>query len=212
MPADTPPIPGTEGYGAEAPHLLVRYEKLVFEDLYPAFAPLIPPAPAAIVDIGTGTGRDAAWFAARGYRVTAVEPTDALRLGGAELHPHARISWVADGLPDLSRIAGHTECYDVIWMSGVFMHLNEAERARAMPVLASLLKTGGRVFMSLRHGPVPPGRRMFPVPAKETIAQAAKASLTPLLDLHSQSVPDHNRRASITWTMLVLEKSCAEKA
>jgi hypothetical protein len=33
------------------------------------------------------------------------------------------------------------------------------------------VRNGGIVIMSLRHGPIPTGRRMFEVSAEETIAQ-----------------------------------------
>ncbi len=55
------------------------------------------------LDIGAGTGRDAAWLARRGHRVLAVEPVAALRSAGEALHRMANLEWLDDGLPELAR-------------------------------------------------------------------------------------------------------------
>ncbi|MCH3719072.1 hypothetical protein LZB68_08320, partial [Campylobacter lari] len=79
--------------------------------------------------------------------------------------------WVDDALPDLDGLRGRA--FDVIMLTAVWMHLDADERARGMAALAALLAPGGQILMSLRHGPVPSGRRMFDVSADETIALAA---------------------------------------
>jgi Methyltransferase domain len=56
---------------------------------------------------GAGTGRDAAWLAARGYEVVAVEPSDAMRAEAVRLHPQAPIRWVADALPGLEQMCSY---------------------------------------------------------------------------------------------------------
>ena len=48
------------------------------------------------------------------------------------------------------------------------MHLDEQQRKRAMPRVAGLVRQSGVMMLSLRHGPVPPGRRTFEVSADET--------------------------------------------
>ena len=68
-------------------------------------------------------------------------------------------------------------------LTAVWMHLDPAARQAAMPRVARLLRPGGRLVLSLRHGPVPTGRRMFEVGAEETIALAAAAGLRLLLRL-----------------------------
>ncbi len=70
---------GIAGYAAEAERLVSQYESIAFSEIHAAILPLLPAPPAHVLDIGAGTGRDAAGFAALGYRVTAVEPTLELR-------------------------------------------------------------------------------------------------------------------------------------
>src|SRR5580704_1627355 len=57
------------------------------------------------------------------------------------------------------------------------MHLDEVQRRQTMPNVAALVRNGGVMIMSLRHGPVPPGRRMFDVSTEETIALAQPLGL-----------------------------------
>jgi protein-L-isoaspartate O-methyltransferase len=80
-------VSGTEGYATEAESLVSQYESLSFADVHRPVCHLFPTEPCDIVDIGAGTGRDAAGFAAIGHRVVAVEPTAELRTRAASLHP-----------------------------------------------------------------------------------------------------------------------------
>ena len=59
-------VSGTEGYAEEAEELFGRYESIPAADAHRAVLHLIPTAPSSVLDIGSGTGRDAAWFAASG--------------------------------------------------------------------------------------------------------------------------------------------------
>ncbi|MBA9855396.1 hypothetical protein D7S65_06330 [Ralstonia insidiosa] len=67
------------------------------------------------------------------------------------------------------------------------MHLDEAERKAAMSAVAGLVRAGGVIVMSLRHGPVPDGRRMFDVSADETIAVARKPASKNITAARSQT-------------------------
>ncbi|MBV9685742.1 MAG: class I SAM-dependent methyltransferase [Alphaproteobacteria bacterium] len=165
-------VSGTENYAEEAPELLKRYESISFADHHRSAMHLIPTAPGRVLDIGAGTGRDAAGFVALGHSVVAVEPTEELRRGAMLLHPSPLIEWLDDSLPDLAAVRPRCEEFDVVVLSAVWMHLDGLQRRHAMPNVAALVRNGGVMIMSLRHGPVPPGRRMFEVPAEETIALA----------------------------------------
>jgi len=199
-------IKGTEGYTEQAKDLLECYESFSFEEAHAATLSFMPSEPSLVLDIGAGTGRDAAHFAKMGNRVVAVEPTGAFRLAAARLHPSPSIEWLDDSLPELKRVVERGACFDLVMMTAVWMHLDETERRMAMPVVASLIPPGGRMIMSLRHGPFAPGRRMFAVTAQETVALAAAEGLISLANLHLESVQDLNRRAGITWSNMAFEK------
>jgi 2-polyprenyl-3-methyl-5-hydroxy-6-metoxy-1,4-benzoquinol methylase len=151
----------TAGYAQEAPDLLKTYEKISAETLHRPVWHLIPPVPSRLLDIGAATGRDAAHFAAMGHHVLAVEPVDEMREGGRKLHPSPRIEWMADTLPALARVRERGEAFDAVLATAVWMHLDEDERSEAMPAVASLVRPGGVLILSLRQGPIPSGRRML---------------------------------------------------
>lgn len=195
------------GYANEVPRLFERYESRNPGGIHAPWAHFFPEPPARILDIGAGTGRDAAWFASLGHSVLAVEPTDALREGAAKLHPEPEIEWLDDILPGIPHVMARGETYDLILMHAVWMHLTESERAEGMPNLAQLLQSGGRIAMSQRHGPVPEGRRMFDVSGEETIALAAQHGLVNLSCERAESIQAENRANQIEWTKLVFEKT-----
>jgi SAM-dependent methyltransferase len=195
-------VSGTEGYADEAEELFTLYENIAAADAHRAVLHLIPASPGRILDIGSGTGRDAAWFASQGHRVVAVEPTDEMRIPAMALHPSPRIEWLDDSLPDLAFLRTRGESFDLVMLTAVWMHLDEEQRARAMPVLANLLRAEGVMIMMIRHGPVPAGRRMFEVSSEETIELARMQGLHPVLNVHSESRQEANRVAGVTWTTL----------
>ena len=59
-------ISGTENYAEEAPELLKRYESISFADYHRLVMHLIPTVPGRVLDIGAGTGREAAGFVGLG--------------------------------------------------------------------------------------------------------------------------------------------------
>jgi SAM-dependent methyltransferase len=193
-------VSGTEGYAEEAEALVERYESIPFADLHRQVLHLIPTVPGRILDIGSGTGRDAAAFAAMGHGVVAVEPTPDLRMKAAALHPSPRIEWLDDSLPNLRRLTRRGESFDVVMLTAVWMHLDARERQQAMPRVARLVRRGGVMILSLRHGPVPPGRRMFDVSAEETVQLAEAEGLSLALRLENQ--PGFFRRTGVSWTRL----------
>ncbi|MFD0278837.1 class I SAM-dependent methyltransferase [Kitasatospora sp. NPDC127111] len=187
------------GYGETAAERVAQYEGVTFEQVHREVLHLFPERPSDILDIGAGTGRDAAALAARGHRVVAAEPTAELRRAGERIHAGSGIRWVDDSLPEAAALRATGERFDLILLCAVWMHLAERERPLAMDALTRLLNPGGRVVLSLRHGPVPPGRRMFAVPADETVAQARARGLDLLIRTPR---PDLHDRPGVSWTVL----------
>ncbi|MEL6858528.1 MAG: class I SAM-dependent methyltransferase [Pseudomonadota bacterium] len=200
-------LPSNAGYAAEVDQLFIRYEARPAEKVHAPWRHFFPDAPANILDIGAGTGRDAGWFASLGYRVVAAEPTDELRTRAAELHAHPSITWVDDILPDIPVLRARDERFDMILMHAVWMHLSAEERVEAMAHVVQLLAPKGRIFMSQRHGPIPEGRRMFDVSGEETVGLAAQHSLKTLYHHRGGSIMAENMARGIEWTKLVFENA-----
>jgi SAM-dependent methyltransferase len=199
---------GNEGYTEEADALTRQYESVRFVDVHGPVLHLLPTVPSDVLDIGAGTGRDAAALAGMGHRVVAVEPTAALRDRAALLHPSSHIEWIDDYLPHLPRLIRRGDRFDVVMLTAVWIHLDPPRRREAMPRVASLLRPGGVLLLTLRHGPAPPDRRrLFETSADETIALAGVHGLSLALKVERQ--PDFYGRPEVTWTSLgfVSEKS-----
>lgn len=190
------------GYAAEAASLVARYEALTFAQVHRDLLAFYPPPPCRVLDIGAGTGRDAAALAGAGYEVWAAEPTAELREAGKRLHSTMPIRWVDDALPYLAAVSSQGTEFHLVLLTAVWMHLDADERKRGMPVLRQLLEPHGRVAMTLRHGPVPVGRQMFDVTGGETIQMAKEHGFA--VAYHGTR-GDAQSRPDVSWTCLVLE-------
>ncbi|MGJ4994886.1 class I SAM-dependent methyltransferase [Bradyrhizobium sp. HKCCYLS3077] len=201
-----PQVSGTEGYAAEADQLFVRYENIPPQQVHAAVLHLLPRTPARVLDIGAGTGRDAAWLAGLGHRVVAVEPTEALRIRAMRLHASPAITWIDDSLPDLAALSARGEQFDLVMLTAVLMHLDDAQRRRALPNIATQVAPRGTLIMTLRHGPIPPGRRMFEVDAAAVVAPMRQLGLDLELNRQTASVGAANQAAGVSWTTLAFAR------
>lgn len=195
------------GYVGGAEHLIPAFEAISAPGVFAHVLDFLPRQPARILEIGAGTGRDAAWLASQGHSLTAVEPVEQFRKAGMRLHPSPLIHWVDDRLPLLTRMLGEGDRFDLVLLVAVWQHLTPEERAVAMTSLSKLLSPCGRIIMSVRHGPGSPDRECFPARASETVALACQSNLKVLARRSAESVQEKNRAAGITWTWLVLAHS-----
>ena len=149
-------------------------------------------------------GRDAAGFAALGHSVMAVEPTAELRTCVIGLYASSRIEWLDDGLPELSLLSERGETFNVVMLTAVWMHLDEQQRRHAMPRVVALVRPGGMMMISLRHGPVPDGRRIFDVTAAETVRLAHAQEMACVQ--HLEAGDGLLNRRGVTWDRLAFRK------
>lgn len=189
-------------YDLHAGSFAARYEAVSAETVHAAELDFIPRGAGLLaLDVGAGSGRDAAWLASLGYEVVAAEPAAGMRREGQLRHPDARIRWIEDRLPELG--ATHRLClsFDLILVTAVWMHVPPPARDRAFRKLATLLKPGGILILSLRDGPSDPERPMWPAPAGEIEAFARTYGLAVL---RCVTTADHLGRADVRWTTMVL--------
>lgn len=194
-----------EGYGAVADTWITRSEALDCATLYAPVLDLLPVKPVTVADIGAGSGRDAAWFSRQGHDVTAVEPTGRLSDAGKGLYRELPIRWIDDRLPHLEHLP-ETATYDLIVVNGVWQHLEDDQRLIAIRRIAMLATRGGRLVLSLRHGPGPATRPVRAIDPDLTIELTEKAGFHLLRRQMAGSLQEVNRDAGVTWTWLVLEK------
>jgi SAM-dependent methyltransferase len=194
-------------YRQHAASLADGYEALAFEDAHPDLVTIVTTERAgavlAVLDVGAGTGRDAAWLADRGHRVVAVEPSEAMQAIGKRLHGDTAIAWVFDNLPTLYEVHATGERFDLIVLSAVWMHLPESERSEALASIYSLLLPGGTAYLTLRIGPEEPSRGIHSVSMEEFLRLASELSV-PVKPLASQS--DLLGRKHIAWQAVRIDK------
>ncbi len=192
------------GYAADAAELVPRFEALDSGEVLAPVLDLLPSMPCTALDAGAGTGRDAAWLARRGHRVTAAEPVAALRTAGEALHPE--LEWLDDSLPDLAKTRARGVRFELILCVAVWQHLPAGEHAHAMAAIAALLAARGRAILSIRHGPGAPGRPCFPADVDALVTMAEGEGLVLVARRAADSTQPKNRAAGVTWDWLVLDR------
>lgn len=201
-------------YQHNADSFFKQYESVTSEQVHAFWLPeLDKRAIGTALDVGAGSGRDAKFLAAKGWRVIAVEPANSLReLAIKSEHlsdiyksqTYLPIDWIADTLPNLSLIKVLNLRYDLILLSAVLMHLNQHEQQQALNNLSYLLNIGGILVMTLRVGEFSDGRIAYPIDVEKLIAHAEMQHLKLLTK--SQLVTDQLGRSNVTWQTIVLTK------
>ena len=114
------------------------------DDMYALWeAHLLPAGKTA--DIGCGNGRDAAWLAAHGYRVTGFDASEGLLDEARRRYP--QIAFRAATLPSLAEI---DEQYDNVVCETVLMHLPVDAIPDAIDNLVRILRPNGMLYLSWR--------------------------------------------------------------
>lgn len=196
-------IESNQGYEEQAAGLALRYDTKDLDNGYAWFRSLMPLAPARFLDIGSGSGRDALYFSSLGYTVCAVEPTDAFRAIAMAKPGAEKIEWLEDALPELASLEGR--CFDIITMMAVFMHFDERERMSVLQTVSQLLAPKGILAMTIRHGEVPEGRRMFEIADEEVIDVGEQFGLKRVHQARAQSLQACNAAKGIIWSQLVFQ-------
>ncbi|MDA7966689.1 class I SAM-dependent methyltransferase [Ruegeria sp.] len=189
-------------YEQAAPDLVPTYRTLSPETVLAPAAAHLPAPGACVLDVGAGPGINAAWLAERGCRVTAVEPVAAFRAAG---HDTPGIQWQDDHLPRLATIT--QKWFDAVLAIGVLHHLTPPDQTEAIKTISQLLRPGGKVILSLRHGPCPPDRAGFAICVEDIIKTAEQTGLQKAHLCRRASIQDGNRRAGVTWTWAIFART-----
>ena len=190
--------------GSNALALCDLYESTTFESVHRSWLAHLPKTPGKILDVGAGSGRDAAALQIRGWRVVAVDCSLDMLHEAQRRHPDAPIRWLHGRLPQLTVLRG--ERFDLILCSAVWMHLDPTERAVGMRTIRELLAEEGICVITLRH-PADVSRGMFEVTISETTDLAQRNSLVVLQATQSRdSIPEWHR-PGISWSTIVLRRS-----
>ncbi len=162
--------------------------------------PYIPREPASILDVGAGSGRDAAWLASKGHQVIAMEPSCGMRREAERFHSGSPFTLIADRLPDIKKTSRSGMSFDLILLNAVWMFIPETERKRSFRKLIALLKPRGVIAISFRT-PCERHRGMYPVSVSEIegLAQGHGAYI-----VSTEEVSDSLGRPGVRWHQIII--------
>ena len=196
---------GTAGYGEFVDRFFEVSEGIDFAELHECLLPFLPALGGRVLDIGAGSGRDAAALSHRGFEVVAVEALPAFVSRARQVHANSSVRWICDSLPDLARLSDASGSFDFILCHAVWQHLDSGERRRTMQRVADLLAPSGAFALGLRHGPHGMGTHYFQARPREAESLASSCGLSLALRLLNQpsAIPG---KLTVTWTRLVFSK------
>ena len=188
-------------YDENAEAIVERHESIAPEKVNDWLEDILPNQPSLVLDVGAGSGRDAAWLASRGHQVIAVEPSEQMRARGVRLHGTDKIRWINDRLPGLENVHRLGISFDFILLNAVWMHVLPTNRRRAFRKLVTLLKPGAWMAISFRQADPGDLRSMFPCHVDE-LEQLARIHGTFIERVETAN--EELTRPGIEWTRVII--------
>lgn len=187
--------------------LAKRYESIDPQIVHSLLQPYLPALSGRALDIGAGSGRDAAWLAGLGMEVVAVEPANMLRERAQDIHGSENISWMDGALPDLPLGPSFDEAFDLVLISAVMMFVEKHKWREAVHKIKPLIKSGGILVASLLLGSAKPERGILEVTHEDVDEFIGWFGW----DVIERAVkPDLLGRAGVNWEYIVLRKADGE--
>ncbi len=196
-------------YQKNAEHLAHRYEAAEVKEMQDLLKSCFNPG-AKLLEIGCGSGRDAAFMLANGFDVTAVDGSAEMIASAVKLHPELSGRLHTIHLPeDFSEGLGR---FDGLFSIATLMHLTREAIGGVFEKAGCLVKEEGRFFFSVpsRRDDVnkgefdEKGRRFTAMAVEEWIMVCQKAGFEVI---SSRTTEDGLGREGIVWLNCLVQKS-----
>jgi len=105
------------------------------------------PQGAMVVDLGTGPGRDVAWFKNHGLRTIGVDSSEAMLEQARMLYPDLDFRRM-----DLSNLQFNSATVDALWDNATFHHLPPELARVTVREFNRILKSNGILFLRVKRG------------------------------------------------------------
>jgi 2-polyprenyl-3-methyl-5-hydroxy-6-metoxy-1,4-benzoquinol methylase len=172
-------------------------------DILPAIDKKAAGGALNILDIGAGSGADAAMLAERGHHVLAVDPSE-------KLLEHARVSfarpgieYLQDELPALEAVKARGGMFDVVFLSAVWQYIHPSQWKESLETIRDLCRPGALVLISY---PTPPSREYQHAvdfdAFKKTLQEVNEAGGNQLAIADVSSKPDPKGRLALNGAPL----------
>lgn len=129
-----------------------RYESVDMSQLYTLLDRYLPPPGSSVLELGCGSGRDAAFLLSRGYDVMAVDASVAMIAEATQLHPEldGRVVHAAVPLPEGSPLLSRT--FHAVFSNAMLMHVPDEGLRRTARQIRRLLRHDGVLVISVSVG------------------------------------------------------------
>lgn len=195
-------------YDRDAARFGTLYSEARFEEVHRELLPFLPQPGSSVLDVGAGSGRDAAALARRGYAVTAVEPSLELQAWSRQHYGPSAIEWVEDRLPSLHALRMTPRRFDFILCSAVLMHVAPADLGEAFATLGKLLASQAYLAVSVRDRKSDDPPEIFHDLPDGALMEAADGAGLTLVNLRVSS--DHLGRRHVQWRSFLFRKPAPE--
>ena len=198
-------------YQQYAEELAQRYERADVADLHRRLLDTFSSG-SKLLEVGCGSGREAAFLCAQGFEVVGIDPAPAMIDRALSLHPELEGRLFQGDLPDeLPSTLLEAEHYSGIYAVASLMHLLKEQLHPTFEILHRLLKQDGRLLFSVplsrpdldESGYDEKGRYFLLLSSDEWIDRAESAGFH---IVRSATNGDGMGRESITWLTCVVEK------
>ena len=162
-------VDSVEWYDLHAESVVARHESIRATDANSWLRKDLPIMPAHVLDVGAGSGRDAAWLSSLGHKVVAVEPSARMTAHARRLGRCENIEWIDDRLPHLAKVSARRARFDFILANAMWMHVHPSERGPAIAALLRLLSSGGMLAIAFSQGTPLANRPFFECPGDEIL-------------------------------------------
>lgn len=195
-------------YSDNAEEFANRYESVSVSQQLKLFLKYLP-AGGRILEIGCGSGRDAAFLLDQGFDVTAVDASNKLLSLAAKYHPQLQGKLYKASAPFSESYPFMNKKFDGAVSMAMIMHLSDASFSRFLSQLANLVKPNGILFLSSSAGRTglnnkrDPKQRLYIERSLDSIAKFASREGFSLLHTHT----DHDLFGrNISWHGIVFRR------
>ena len=143
--------PTTQHYDDCGAELANRYESASMKEMHSLLLRHLP-GKGRVLEIGCGSGRDAAFLLQHGYDVTAVDASKGMVSAAKRHHPELDQRITCNAFPFSKDDPLLEARFDAIVLVAVVMHITDTELSSCATQFATMLSPDGVVFISTSTG------------------------------------------------------------
>jgi len=133
-------------YDGNAVEVAKRYESVDASRIHSNLLDAFPPG-SRILEVGCGSGRDAAFLLSRGYEIVATDASPSMIAEAVRLHPELEGRLIWHGLP--GPLPFNDGSFDGAFTMALLMHLSREAIALSFREVARVIRPGGRLLFSI---------------------------------------------------------------